>query len=290
MSKVVIVKSARAGASTNHLAINVGWSSPPLCGALKNGKREFPGGTANCAPCIKEARSQSLDVEGLVQISSQARNLIAAVRAHATANYSSGWDVIVECYSDEQIAEVIGRARTTVGALAKFVPIIEVHADRQAEADYQIGQAVGEPASPVEHYRTGSQYGYEAPGCSCGARYTTDRSADLHVAAKAQAAGTYDRQVQGYHPDGSFVNWFHNEHSGDAWAARTWEGKSCRASIEIVETDESYQVVESYVAAWGGQVLFSEGYCAHVEGTYGTWGCAGERCNTKVHTGCEPPF
>jgi hypothetical protein len=220
-----------------------------------------------------------------MKLTPKRREMIAKVRAHATANYSNGWDVVVECYTDEQIAEVIGRARTTVGALAKFVPIIEARADRQAEADYQIEQAMS-----GQHYRIGSEYGYDAPGCSCGARYTTDRGADLHAAAKAQTAGTYDQQAQGYHPDGSFVNWRHDEHSGDAWASRTWEGKSCRASIEIVETDEGYEVVETYVAAWSGQVLFSDGYCAHVEGTYDTWGCAGERCNTKVHTGCEPPF
>lgn len=227
-----------------------------------------------------------------MKITPKRRELIAAVRTHATENYGNGWDVVVECYDDEQIAEVIGRARTTVGALAKFVPIIEVRTDRQAEANYQIEQAVGTPN--VEHYLLSSrEYGYEygdAPLCACDREFPTVKAVDLHVAAARQAAGTYDRHAQGHHPDGSFVGWRHDEHSGNAWAARTWEGKSCRASIEIVETDAGYETVESYVAAWSGQVLFSDGYCAHVEGTYDTWGCAGERCNTKVHTGCEPPF
>ena len=224
-----------------------------------------------------------------MKLTPKRREMIAKVRAHATENYSSGWDVVVECYTDEEIAEVIGRARTTIGAIAKFAPIIEVRADRQAEADYQIEQAVGAPST--EHYRIGSEYGYEAPGCSCGARYTTNKAADLHVVAKAQAAGTYDRQAQGHHLDGSFVSWKHNEHSGDAWAVRTWEGKSCRASIEIVETDEGYETVESYRPSWNGQISFTADYCGHVEAREGdSWGCQGEHCNTKVHTGCEPPF
>lgn len=72
--------------------------------------------------------------------------LIAAIRAYATEHYnSSGWDVIVECYDDRSIAEVIGRARTVKGALAKFAPIIDVVADRQAAADSEIRAAVGEP-------------------------------------------------------------------------------------------------------------------------------------------------
>ncbi len=235
-----------------------------------------------------------------MKLTPKRRELIAAVRTHATENYGNGWDVVVECYDDEQIAEVIGRARTTVGALAKFVPIIEVRADRQAEADYQIEQAVGAPMFGREHYRTGSEFSYDAPRCGgCEREFSTDKAADLHVAAMRQtdgsydrqAQGSYDRQAQGYHPDGSFVSWRHDEHSGDAWAVRTWEGKSCRASIEIVETDEGYETVESYRAAWTGQYLFTAGYCGHGEAREGDfWGCQGEHCNTKVHTGCEPPF
>lgn len=86
-----------------------------------------------------------------MKLTPRQRTLIAAVRAHATENYSrGGWDVIVECYDDEAIAEVIGRARTIKGALAKFAPLIDVVADRQAEADYQTRAAVGEPEPPRE--------------------------------------------------------------------------------------------------------------------------------------------
>ena len=39
--------------------------------------------------------------------------LIAAVKAHAIAHYEQdGWDYIVECYEDAQIADIIKTART----------------------------------------------------------------------------------------------------------------------------------------------------------------------------------
>lgn len=63
------------------------------------------------------------------------QELIAAVKAHALAHYNDGgWDVIVECYEDEQIAEVIGDSRTVHGALRNFASIIDVLADREADA------------------------------------------------------------------------------------------------------------------------------------------------------------
>lgn len=87
-----------------------------------------------------------------MKLTPRQHTLVEAVRIHAIENYNiGGWDVIVECYDDEAIAKVIGRARTVKGALAKFAPIIEVLADRQAEAAYQIRAAVGddEPATPA---------------------------------------------------------------------------------------------------------------------------------------------
>ena len=44
--------------------------------------------------------------------------LVAAVRKHAEANYNKdGWDYLVECWSDEDIAEQFGKARTEAGAI-----------------------------------------------------------------------------------------------------------------------------------------------------------------------------
>lgn len=45
--------------------------------------------------------------------------LINAVRAYATENYTKdGWDILVECWDDPYIAEIIGKARTEKGAIA----------------------------------------------------------------------------------------------------------------------------------------------------------------------------
>lgn len=61
--------------------------------------------------------------------------LCAHVKAHALAHYNDGgWDVIVECYDDEMLAEQIGRARTAKGALAKFEAAVDIWADREADA------------------------------------------------------------------------------------------------------------------------------------------------------------
>lgn len=47
--------------------------------------------------------------------------LVAAVKRHAEDNYSrNGWDYIVECFSDTELADLIGpKCRTEKGAIRK---------------------------------------------------------------------------------------------------------------------------------------------------------------------------
>jgi hypothetical protein len=67
--------------------------------------------------------------------------LVQAVKAHATANYNhGGWDYVVECWSDEDIAEVLrehkckGKA-TAIAAIGSRVKVLDgVRRDVQAEA------------------------------------------------------------------------------------------------------------------------------------------------------------
>lgn len=67
--------------------------------------------------------------------------LVEQVKAHATEHYADGgWDVVVECWDDAEIAEQIGKARTLAGALAKFKPVVGVWADRQADAAHYRGE------------------------------------------------------------------------------------------------------------------------------------------------------
>jgi hypothetical protein len=66
-------------------------------------------------------------------------DLIAAVKAHALTHYEeSGWDIVIETYSDSVIAEIIGKCRTAKGAIRAVKqhvsPIAEYRADIQAEA------------------------------------------------------------------------------------------------------------------------------------------------------------
>jgi hypothetical protein len=43
---------------------------------------------------------------------------IAAVRAHALDHYNKGgWDILVECWSDDEIAECFGDVRDCRGAI-----------------------------------------------------------------------------------------------------------------------------------------------------------------------------
>lgn len=61
--------------------------------------------------------------------------LVAQVRQHAEDHYTDGgWDVIVECFTDEELAELIGEAATFEEALATVSVPVSVWADRQADA------------------------------------------------------------------------------------------------------------------------------------------------------------
>ena len=56
--------------------------------------------------------------------------LITAVRQHAEKNYArDGWDYVVECYSDEEIADIIKTARTPAGA----IKMVRAHIKPRAE-------------------------------------------------------------------------------------------------------------------------------------------------------------
>lgn len=62
--------------------------------------------------------------------------LVEAVKRHATEHYNDGgWDVIVECWSDDELAHTIRGAKTVRGALRKVGTIVSVYADRQADAE-----------------------------------------------------------------------------------------------------------------------------------------------------------
>lgn len=62
-------------------------------------------------------------------------DLVEFVKAHALAHYEDGgWDVVFECFTDAEIADVIGDAKTEDKALIRIYRLVEVYADRQADA------------------------------------------------------------------------------------------------------------------------------------------------------------
>lgn len=63
--------------------------------------------------------------------------LIERVKQHALDHYENGgWDVIVECWTDEELAQLLAdyNATTFEAALNALGPIVDVWADRQADA------------------------------------------------------------------------------------------------------------------------------------------------------------
>ncbi len=63
------------------------------------------------------------------------QELVKAVKDYAIEHYNDGgWDVVVECWSDAEIAEQIGGASTVKGAIKKFSWLVDVWADQEADA------------------------------------------------------------------------------------------------------------------------------------------------------------
>lgn len=61
--------------------------------------------------------------------------LVAIIKAYALEHYEDGgWDVIVECWEDADIARQIEGAKTRLGAIRKMWPVVSVFADREADA------------------------------------------------------------------------------------------------------------------------------------------------------------
>ena len=60
-------------------------------------------------------------------------SLIAAVRTHALANYSDGWDEVVEAWSDQEIVDAMGKALTANTAIRKVHVLVKARNAYAAE-------------------------------------------------------------------------------------------------------------------------------------------------------------
>lgn len=64
-------------------------------------------------------------------------SLVKAVQEYALKHYNDGgWDVIVECWSADEIASEVTESlcKTPEDAIKVFAPMVDVWADRQADA------------------------------------------------------------------------------------------------------------------------------------------------------------
>lgn len=66
-------------------------------------------------------------------------DLIKAVREHALRNYErNGWDYVVECWSDKDIEEAIGRCTGVRGAIDKVKAAVAPLASYRSEVRAEI--------------------------------------------------------------------------------------------------------------------------------------------------------
>lgn len=62
--------------------------------------------------------------------------LIRAVRDHALKNYGrSGWDIVIECWSDEDVSNAIGNATTAKRAICKVRAVVAPVADYRSDIE-----------------------------------------------------------------------------------------------------------------------------------------------------------
>lgn len=65
--------------------------------------------------------------------------MIAAVKAHANANYEKGgWDILVECWEDNEILEEIGECTTVAGAIAKCAKTLHIVDEHRREIQSEV--------------------------------------------------------------------------------------------------------------------------------------------------------
>jgi hypothetical protein len=58
------------------------------------------------------------------------QELVKAVRAYALAHYEEGgWDILVECYEDANIEEIIGDVSTEAEAIARLARVLRTSDD-----------------------------------------------------------------------------------------------------------------------------------------------------------------
>ena len=68
----------------------------------------------------------------------RSKALIAAVREHSMKHYREGWDVVVECYEDEDILSIIGNAATVTEALKRMAQNVAIKEEQRKTIESEI--------------------------------------------------------------------------------------------------------------------------------------------------------
>lgn len=70
------------------------------------------------------------------------RQLVAAVRQHAEANYTRGWDTIVECWDDSDILRVCEGISTAAGAISVLEDVVSLYKQKEDDVMCQSGEHI----------------------------------------------------------------------------------------------------------------------------------------------------
>ena len=65
--------------------------------------------------------------------------ILEAVKAHAQKHYNEdGWDFIVECYTDKELTELIGKCKTVDAAIKKVKHITGIFSEQCQSARNEV--------------------------------------------------------------------------------------------------------------------------------------------------------
>ena len=76
-----------------------------------------------------------------METSETINEMVAAVKQHAMKNYNNGgWDTIVECYSDKELAEEIQKfgCKTSKEAIQKIGKFCDLYDEKRREIQAEI--------------------------------------------------------------------------------------------------------------------------------------------------------
>lgn len=98
-----------------------------LWSRLHDGEHQFAAVPGDERPAENEPRAKNTLHQARLEI------LVERVKDHARANYSKGWDIIVECWEDRDILKAIQHATTIADAIRKVGAVVNVHEDRRRD-------------------------------------------------------------------------------------------------------------------------------------------------------------